>query len=277
MRTIRQLDPVEIRLLGTLLEKERTTPEAYPLTVRGLLTAANQKTNRDPVTRLTEEEVLDALDRLRRDVLAWRSEGARAERWSQSISRRLELDRAGRAVLTLLMLRGPQTPGELRGRSGRLHDFASLDEVEEALEAMAAGPRPLVAELPRQAGQKETRWTHLLGEPVGTEAAIAPGAASAVPGAGPRAAPPPLTVVPAPAGTRGAATGTATAGAGGTAVADLRVAAGSAPSGPADPEMPDRLALLEARVDELAAEVARLRRRLGGEGPGETRGSGEGE
>ena len=133
MKQIRDLDATEIRVLGALLEKEQTTPDYYPLTVNSLIAACNQKSNRDPVTALTETEIVEALDALRVDVLAWRTDGARAEKWSQSISRRLELDPEEKAVLTLLMLRGPQTAGELRSRSGRLHSFDSLGEVQEVL------------------------------------------------------------------------------------------------------------------------------------------------
>ena len=172
-RIPRKLDAVEVRVLGALLEKEQTTPELYPLTVNALLAACNQKTNREPVMQLAEGDVWAALERLRQDVLVWRSEGTRAERWKQSVSRRWGLDAAGKALMTLLLLRGPQTGGELRARSERLHAFASLEEVEEALRRLAAMDEPLVAELPRRAGQKETRWTHLVGD-APPEAAAAP-------------------------------------------------------------------------------------------------------
>lgn len=163
-RIPRKLDPTEVRILGALLEKEQTTPELYPLTVNALLAACNQKTNREPVMGLTENEVWEALDRLRQDVLVWKSEGARAERWKQSVSRRWGLDAPGKALMTLLLLRGPQTGGELRARSERMHAFASLEEVEAALHRLAAMDEPLVAELPRRPGHKETRWTHLVGD-----------------------------------------------------------------------------------------------------------------
>ena len=162
-RIPRQLDPAEIRVLGSLLEKEQTNPEAVPMTVNALLAACNQKTNREPVMQLSETEVVEALDRLRQDVLVWRTEGARTERWQQSVVRRWGLDRAGKALMTLLLLRGPQTPGELRTRSERLHPFATLDEVEEALRGLTGMDEPLVRELPRRPGQKEVRWTHLVG------------------------------------------------------------------------------------------------------------------
>jgi len=164
-RIPRPLDAVEIRIVGSLLEKEQTTPDLYPLTVAALLAACNQKTNREPVMEVSETEVVDALERLRQEVLVWRKEGARTERWSQSVSRRWALDTAGkRALLTLLLLRGPQTAGEMKSRSERLHPFASLAEVEETLGRLAADEEPLVAELARRPGQKETRTTHLVGE-----------------------------------------------------------------------------------------------------------------
>ncbi len=163
-RIPRQLDPLEVRVLGSLLEKEQTNPETVPMTVNALIAACNQKTNREPVMQLTETQVVEALDRLRQDVLAWRTEGARTERWQQSVVRRWGLDRAGKALMTLLLLRGPQTPGELRTRSERMHPFATLEEVEEALRHLAGMDEPLVKELPRRPGQKEARWTHLVGE-----------------------------------------------------------------------------------------------------------------
>jgi hypothetical protein len=166
-RTIRELDAIEVRVLGALMEKERATPGYYPMTVNALIAACNQKSNRKPVTELSETEVVEALERLRKDVLAWRSDGARVERWSQSISRRLELSSPSKAILTLLMLRGPQTPGQLRSRSGRLYAFSELAELETVLRKMAAGDTPLAVELDRQPGTKESRWAHRLGaEPV---------------------------------------------------------------------------------------------------------------
>ncbi len=163
-RIPRKLDPVEVRVLGSLLEKEQTNPETVPMTVNALLAACNQKTNREPVMQLTEDQVVNALDWMRQEVLAWRTEGARTERWQQSVVRRWGLDRAGKALITLLLLRGPQTAGELRTRSERLHPFASLEETEEALRRLAADDEPLVAELPRRPGRKEARWIHLVGE-----------------------------------------------------------------------------------------------------------------
>ncbi len=165
VRIPRPFDAIELRVLGSLLEKEQTTPEAYPLTVNALIAACNQKTNREPITDLTEGQVWDALERLRHETLVWRSEGARTERWQQSVSRRWGLDGAGKALMTLFLLRGPQTLGELRTRSERMHTFHSLEEVEAKLRSLAADEEPLVIELPRRPGQKEIRWTHRVGDP----------------------------------------------------------------------------------------------------------------
>jgi uncharacterized protein YceH (UPF0502 family) len=165
-RLPRPLDAVEIRVLGALLEKHQTTPEYYPLTLHALVAACNQKSNRDPVLELSAAEVEAALDRLRELVFVWKTGGSRAEKWEQNVERRWQLDAPGKAVMTLLLLRGEQTPGELRGRSDRLHPFRATGDVEAALEKLAAGAEPLVAELPRRPGQKETRWTHLAAGPV---------------------------------------------------------------------------------------------------------------
>ncbi len=165
-RLPRPLDPVEIRVLGALLEKQQATPEYYPLTLHALVAACNQKSNRDPVMELSAADVEAALDRLREQVFVWKTGFSRAEKWEQNVDRRWQLDAPAKAVMTLLLLRGEQTPGELRGRSDRLHPFATTGEVESALQKLAAGLEPLVAELPRRPGQKETRWTHLVAGPV---------------------------------------------------------------------------------------------------------------
>ena len=162
-RLPRPLDAVELRVLGALLEKQQATPEYYPLTLHALAAACNQKTNRDPVTDLDEAAVLAALERLREHVLVWKTGGARAEKWEQNVDRRWSLDAGAKAVMTLLLLRGEQTPGELRGRSERLHAFATPGEVEAALQRLATGPEPLAAECARRPGQKESRWMHLAG------------------------------------------------------------------------------------------------------------------
>lgn len=177
----RSLDAVECRVLGALLEKEQATPEYYPMTIHALVAACNQKSNRDPVTDLAEREVEAALRRLFEDVLVWRSEGARTLKWSHNLDRRWGLSPATKAVMTLLLLRGAQTPGELRGRSDRLHPFATVAEVETALGELATadpeqGEQALAAELPRAPGQKERRWIHLVGD-ADVAAAAAPTAA----------------------------------------------------------------------------------------------------
>ena len=170
----RALDAIEIRVVGSLMEKQQTTPEYYPLTLNALVAACNQKSNREPVMELAESDVRGALDRLRSHALVWATLGARVPRWEHSLTRRLELDPPSAALLTTLFLRGPQTPGELRGRTERMHAFATVTEVEELLRAMAARPEPLVVELPRQPGQKESRWSHLAGGPVEAAAVAAP-------------------------------------------------------------------------------------------------------
>jgi uncharacterized protein len=165
-RLPRPLDGVEIRVLGALLEKQQTTPEYYPLTLHALVAACNQKSNRDPVLELPPAEVEAALSRLREHVLVWKTGFSRTEKWEQNVERRWQLDAPAKALITLLLLRGEQTPGELRGRSDRLHPFATTRDVEAALEKLAAGLEPLAAELSRRPGQKETRWTHLVAGPV---------------------------------------------------------------------------------------------------------------
>ncbi|HKC23757.1 MAG TPA: YceH family protein [Thermoanaerobaculia bacterium] len=169
MRLARELDPIEVRVLGSLVEKQMSTPEAYPLTVNSLVLACNQKSNREPVLELEEDGVRAALERLRELVLVWKVEGARSERWEHNLDARWELDRPRKALLALLFLRGAQTPGELRGRSERLHPFASLSEIESTLDAMSKEAEPLVFEIARRPGQKEGRWSHLVGSaPPGT-------------------------------------------------------------------------------------------------------------
>ena len=154
----RDLDATEIRILGSLAEKQLSTPEYYPLTLNALVAACNQKSNRDPVMEVVEGEVQRALDRLQDEKLVWRVLGGRATRWEHNLDSNLQLDRPSKAVLTLLFLRGPQTPGELRGRSDRLHSFETIEEVEDTLRHLD----PIVRELPRRPGQKESRWYHTL-------------------------------------------------------------------------------------------------------------------
>ncbi len=173
----RELDAVELRVLGSLMEKQLATPEYYPLTLNALVAACNQKSNREPVMELAESDVQRALDRLQDEKLVWKVMGGRAVRYDHNLDGQWQLGRRTKALLTLLFLRGPQTSGELRGRSDRLHEFESIAEVEETLQWMATSSSPFVRELARRPGQKETRWSHLLGGAVAEaepEAAAAP-------------------------------------------------------------------------------------------------------
>jgi uncharacterized protein YceH (UPF0502 family) len=145
------------------MEKQLATPEYYPLTLNALLAAANQKSNREPVVELGEAEVQRALDRLQDEKLVWKVMGGRAVRYDHNLDHVWHLDRAQKALLTLLFLRGAQTAGELRGRSDRLHGFDSVPAAEEALRDMASHSEPLVRQLPRRPGQKEERWAHTAG------------------------------------------------------------------------------------------------------------------
>lgn len=161
-----ELDRTEQRVMGSLLEKERTVPDTYPMTLNGLRTACNQTSGRDPILSLSELDVQAALDRLRPRGLTrvlHPSHGARQPKHRQVLDEVLGLDEGERAVLTLLLLRGPQTPGELRSRSERLHPFADLEEVDAALRSLAGRDEPLVREQDRRPGQKEQRWVHLMG------------------------------------------------------------------------------------------------------------------
>ena len=162
-RIPRTLDPVEIRILGSLMEKQLSTPEYYPLTLNALVAAANQKSNREPVMELGESEIERALDRLQDEKLVWRVMGGRAVRFDHNLDSVWHLKRPEKALLTLLFLRGPQTSGELRGRSDRLHSFDTVAEAEDTLRDMAAHSEPLVRQLPRRPGQKEERWAHTAG------------------------------------------------------------------------------------------------------------------
>ena len=199
-------------MLGCLLEKERTTPDAYPLTMNGLLAAANQSSNRNPVVHLEEPTVANALENLRArgQVRVVYSRSNRADRFRHVLDESLRLAPPQLAVLCVLMLRGPQTVSELRARTDRLHEFASAGEVEAALADMAARPEPLAVRLARQPGQKEPRWAQLLGSELPPDA----------------------------------------------------VAAGAGPDDRPAPTL-ERLAILEARVDALADQVAALLTALG--------------
>lgn len=162
------LNANEARVLGALVEKEVTTPEYYPLSLNALTAAANQINNRDPVMSLGENEVLRAVESLRDKRLAYVFSGAvsRVVKYGNKFAEALALNSAERAALCVLLLRGPQTLGEIRGRTGRMHEFADLPDVQATLNSLAGRAAPLVAVLPRQAGTKEARYAHLLcGEP----------------------------------------------------------------------------------------------------------------
>ncbi len=151
----------EVRVLAALLEKESTTPEYYPLSLNALTLACNQKNNRDPVVSFDEDTVSDALDSLRAKKLARSAAGGRVVKYEHSFLEVLNLGRRELALLCTLMLRGPQTVGELRDRSERMRAFSDLEEVEACLDGMIE--RSLVKRLPRQPGLKEPRYMHLLG------------------------------------------------------------------------------------------------------------------
>jgi len=159
------LNDVEVRVLGSLVEKKITTPEYYPLTLNALTNACNQKSSRDPVVAFDEKTVVRALDGLREKKLAWVVTGAdhRVPKYGHLFPEAFDLTPPEAAVLCVMMLRGPQTPGEVRGRTGPLYNFEGLSEVEATLQGlMEKEPRPLVARLPRQPGFKESRYAHLL-------------------------------------------------------------------------------------------------------------------
>jgi uncharacterized protein YceH (UPF0502 family) len=170
-RLPRTLDAVEIRILGALAEKQLSTPEYYPLTLNALVAACNQKSNREPVMELSESDVQRALERLQDEKLVWKVMGGRAVRYDHNMDTLWHLNRREKALLTLLFLRGPQTAGELRGRSDRLQTFESVAEAEETLREMAGHSEPLVVHLARRPGQKEERWATLAGGPVSEAAA----------------------------------------------------------------------------------------------------------
>ena len=169
-----ELDPVEARVIGSLAEKQLTTPQQYPLTLNALVLACNQSSNRDPVVAYDETTVEQALSSLKQAGLlrfVHPSQGRSATRYRLVLDERFGLDSRCLSVLTVLVLRGPQTVGELRARTERMADFDSLDDVDAELGRLSSGSDPLVRRLPRRPGQKEERWAHLLGaEPLEPEA-----------------------------------------------------------------------------------------------------------
>ena len=159
------LDEVEVRVLGALVEKQLATPDYYPLTLNALVNACNQLSNRDPVVAYDERTVERAVDSLRGKNLAYVFYGSesRVPKYKHVMTEIFRLSPPELAAMCVLMLRGPQTVGEVRGRTGRLHNFADLSEVEATLDGLAKREEPLVTKLPRQAGRKEARYAQLLG------------------------------------------------------------------------------------------------------------------
>src|ERR1700683_4813960 len=165
----------EVRVLGSLIEKDITTPEYYPLSLNALMNACNQKSNRHPVMQLDEDAVRDALGGLQQQRMAGPARGAdsRVTKYEQRLQEVFNFTRGEIAVLCVLLLRGPQTPGELRGRTERMHRFEELSDVQSTLQRLMQRESPLVMILPRQPGTKEARYAHLLSGEV-TEAVSSP-------------------------------------------------------------------------------------------------------
>lgn len=176
MPTNFELNDVEARVLGSLVEKDITTPDYYPLSLNALVNACNQKSNRDPVMNLDENAVRSALGTLQDKGLAGPAGGAdsRVPKFEHRLQEVFNFTRPELAVLCVLLLRGPQTPGELRGRTERMHGFGDLSEVQSALQRLIDREPPLVAMLPRQPGTKESRYAHLLSGPVQSAAQAQP-------------------------------------------------------------------------------------------------------
>ena len=225
------LSAAEIRVLGCLLEKQRTTPDTYPLSLNALRTACNQSTNRDPVVAYDEATIRDAVTRLHRRRFARLSSGAgsRTSKYRHLLDETLTRAPDELAVLTVLMLRGAQTPGELKARCDRLHPFADLAAIHATLAQLIA--RDLVTQLPRRPGQKEERYVHRLSDDEAPEpAGVAPALAAAPAGPVVRAPGRPMPAAPA---------------------------APELAAGPAPP-LEERVARLEAEVAQLRAELRAL-------------------
>ena len=168
---VETLTIVEARVLGCLIEKQLTTPEAYPLTLNALVLACNQKTSREPVLNLTAGQVGQALRSLEGREMARLVMGSRADRWEHRVDKALELVAAQVVLIGLLLLRGPQTINELLTRSSRMHDFDDAEQVQHHLERLIS--RELACLLPRQSGQREDRYMHVLGDPADLQAVLA--------------------------------------------------------------------------------------------------------
>jgi uncharacterized protein YceH (UPF0502 family) len=158
-----QLTPTEVRVLGSLIEKDITTPDYYPLSLNALVNACNQKNNREPVMTVDESSVRDALSSLQEKRMAGPASGAdsRVTKYEHRLQEVFNFDRREIALVCVLLLRGPQTPGELRGRAERMYRFETLDDVQSGLQKLMDRQPPLVRVLPRQPGTKESRYTHL--------------------------------------------------------------------------------------------------------------------
>jgi uncharacterized protein YceH (UPF0502 family) len=170
------LTDVEARVLGSLMEKDITTPDYYPLSLNALVNACNQKSNREPVMSLDEDMVRNALHSLQEKRLAGPASGAdsRVPKFEHRVQEVFNFDRRETAVLCVLLLRGPQTPGELRGRTERMHRFEDLEQVQSTLQRLMEHEPPLVRVLPRQPGTKESRYMHLFSGEAVLEAPAAP-------------------------------------------------------------------------------------------------------
>ena len=166
-----RFNSIEIRVLGSLIEKQATNPETYPLTLNAVVLACNQKTSREPVMNLSPGQVGQALRALEGQEMTRLQMGSRADRWEHRVDKALELVPAQRILMGLMFLRGPQTLGELLARSNRLHDFDDVEQIQHQLERLIS--RGLALHLPRQAGQREDRYTHALGDPAEIEAILA--------------------------------------------------------------------------------------------------------
>jgi len=168
------LTVAEARVLGTLMEKARTVPDSYPMTLNSLVAGCNQKSSREPITNMSDGEVQEALDGLKHRSLAFTTRGGRTDRWEHNFQRAMVVPEQSAVILGLLMLRGPQTPGELRIHTERWYRFADISSVEAFLEEMRDRPEErggaLVVQLPRAPGAREARWAHLLCGPVDTSA-----------------------------------------------------------------------------------------------------------
>ena len=161
-----RLNDIEVRVIGSLIEKEKTTPEYYPLSLNSLKNACNQKSNRNPVITCEESEIEKAIEKLREKKFAVRRTGddLRVPKFRQTFTETLNLTDKETAVLAVLMLRGAQTPGEIKGRTGRLYDFSSLEEVDEVLTALSIREEPYIKKLSRLPGTKENRFVHLFSD-----------------------------------------------------------------------------------------------------------------